>query len=212
MTNIKSFPFEKSRRITLKEIKSARRAIEKKTGVKRKTRGRPAKGSQKYAPTSIRLHPKVLSWAKKEGKNPPVPIVAQVNKPAPKPIDPKVQAMAQCLSNIQSALNEREKKKLLAAIGSKPAHILCNESYFSANSSVWDEEYPNSAFCYDTTDNSPKSLGVENKKIKEDKLYLYPEEEKDRRLKACERFLISLKDAPESALIEPVSKSASGQR
>ena len=68
MTNIKSFPFEKSRRITLKEAKSARRAIEKKTGVKRKTRGRPAKGSQKYTPISIRLHPKVLSWAKKEGR------------------------------------------------------------------------------------------------------------------------------------------------
>ena len=68
MKNIRKFPFEKSRRITLKETTLARKAIEKKTGVKRQTRGRPIKGSQKYVPTSIRLHPKVLSWAKKEGK------------------------------------------------------------------------------------------------------------------------------------------------
>ena len=68
MKNIKSFPFEKSRRITLRETISAKKAIEKKTGVKRPMRGRPAKGVQKYVPTSIRLHPKVLSWAKKEAK------------------------------------------------------------------------------------------------------------------------------------------------
>ena len=68
MKNIKDFPFEKSRRITLRETISAKKAIEKKTGVKRQARGRPAKGLKKYIPTSIRLHPKVLSWAKKEAK------------------------------------------------------------------------------------------------------------------------------------------------
>ena len=68
MKNIKSFPFEKSRRITVRETTSAKKAIEKKTGVKRPTRGRPAKGMHKYKPTSIRLHPKVLIWAKREAK------------------------------------------------------------------------------------------------------------------------------------------------
>ena len=68
MKNIKEFPFEKSRRITARETMTAKRAIEKKTGKKRQKRGRPAKGLKKYVPTSIRLHPKVLSWAKKEAK------------------------------------------------------------------------------------------------------------------------------------------------
>ena len=68
MKNTKNFLFEKARRITAREVTAARKAIEKKTGIKRKTRGRPAKGLQKYAPTSIRLHPKVLTWAKKEAK------------------------------------------------------------------------------------------------------------------------------------------------
>ena len=68
MKNTKDFPFEKARRITARETTAAKKAIEKKTGVKRKTRGRPAKGLQKYVPTSIRLHPKVLTWAKKEAK------------------------------------------------------------------------------------------------------------------------------------------------
>ena len=68
MKSIKNFPFEKSRRITLKEALAGKKAIEKKTGVKRSSRGRPVKGTQKYAPISIRLHPKVLNWAKKEGK------------------------------------------------------------------------------------------------------------------------------------------------
>ena len=68
MRNTKSFPFEKSRRITLRETRSAKKAIEKKTGVKRPMRGRPAKGAHKYVPTSIRLHPKVLTWAKREAK------------------------------------------------------------------------------------------------------------------------------------------------
>ena len=69
MKNTKNFPFEKSRRITVKETASARRAIAKKTGQVRKSRGRPSvKSSDKYIPISIRLHPKVLSWAKREAK------------------------------------------------------------------------------------------------------------------------------------------------
>ena len=64
-----NFPFEKARRISPGEVRAARRAIEKKTGQKRKTRGRPAKADkEKFIPTSIRLHPEVLQWAKREAK------------------------------------------------------------------------------------------------------------------------------------------------
>ena len=70
MKSTKEFPFEKSRRITEKETTAARKAIEKLTGTKRKKRkGRPAKlAKDKYVPISIRLHPKILAWAKKEAK------------------------------------------------------------------------------------------------------------------------------------------------
>ena len=69
MRNIKEFPSEKSRRITKKEISAARKAIEVKTGKIRKIRGRPLKlEKEKYIPISIRLHPKILIWVKKEAK------------------------------------------------------------------------------------------------------------------------------------------------
>jgi len=69
MKSSENFPFEKARRITAGEVRGARRAIEKKTGKKRAVRGRPAKPSnEKFVPTSIRLHPEVLQWAKRQAK------------------------------------------------------------------------------------------------------------------------------------------------
>lgn len=69
MKSSKDFPFERARRISAGEIRAARRAIEKKTGKKRVVRGRPAKPSEeKFIPMSIRLHPAVLQWAKREAK------------------------------------------------------------------------------------------------------------------------------------------------
>jgi uncharacterized protein (DUF4415 family) len=69
MKNSKNFPFEKARRVTKDEVNSARKAIELKAGAKRPKRGRPEKaGGLKFVPTSIRLHPKVVEWAKKEAK------------------------------------------------------------------------------------------------------------------------------------------------
>ena len=69
MKNIKEFPFEKSRRITKKEVSAARKAIEKTTNKKRKVRGISVKiEKDKYVPISIRLHPIVLKWTKKEAK------------------------------------------------------------------------------------------------------------------------------------------------
>lgn len=69
MKSTKEFNFNRARRITSKELKQAGRAIERKTGKKRKSRGRPPKVTlEKYRQISIRLHPKVIAWAKKEAK------------------------------------------------------------------------------------------------------------------------------------------------
>lgn len=66
MPKTEEFPFELARSITEKEVTSARKAIEKKLGIKRAARGRHPKGDEKFKPISIRLHPKILEWAKKE--------------------------------------------------------------------------------------------------------------------------------------------------
>jgi uncharacterized protein (DUF4415 family) len=68
MSKQKLFPFEKARRITPEEVSSAKKAIESFSGKKRKLRGRPQKGENKFKPISIRLHPVVIEWAKKEAK------------------------------------------------------------------------------------------------------------------------------------------------
>jgi uncharacterized protein (DUF4415 family) len=69
MKKSKNFPFDSARRISAKELALAKAAIELKTGKKRPKRGRPPKtASLKFVPTSIRLHPKVLAWAKREAK------------------------------------------------------------------------------------------------------------------------------------------------
>ncbi len=67
MKRSNEFNFDKSRRVTPQEVESARKAIEKKLGVKRPPRGRPPKApSEKYQPVYIRLHPMALKWARDE--------------------------------------------------------------------------------------------------------------------------------------------------
>lgn len=69
MKNSKDFPFDKARRISSDEVLSARKAIEAKSGKKRPARGRPVKPHDlKFVATSIRLHPQIIKWAKKEAK------------------------------------------------------------------------------------------------------------------------------------------------
>jgi len=69
MSNAKTFPFKNARRITDAEVGKAQKAIEKATGKKRKSRGRPSKiAGEKFRAISIRLHPKILLWAKREAK------------------------------------------------------------------------------------------------------------------------------------------------
>ena len=68
MKKLKEFPFESSRKVSAQEVRQARLAIEKKIGKKRPARGRPLKTEEKYKPVSIRIHPKVLEWAKREAK------------------------------------------------------------------------------------------------------------------------------------------------
>ena len=65
----KEFPFDQARTVSEKEVEAARKAIEAKLGTRRAPRrGRPKKGLEKFEPISIRLHPKILAWAKKEAK------------------------------------------------------------------------------------------------------------------------------------------------
>jgi uncharacterized protein (DUF4415 family) len=64
-----SFPFERARRVTSDEVELARKAIEERTGVRRRPRGRPPKpDTERYRATSIRLHPKVMAWARREAR------------------------------------------------------------------------------------------------------------------------------------------------
>lgn len=65
----KEFPFERARRVTTQDVERARRAIEVRTGVRRPARGRPPKpDAERYRATSIRLHPKVMAWARREAR------------------------------------------------------------------------------------------------------------------------------------------------
>ena len=69
MKKSKDFPFERARKVSEKEVRAAKKAIEQKLGTERPDRGRPPKQEEeKYRPVSIRLHPKIVEWAKKEAK------------------------------------------------------------------------------------------------------------------------------------------------
>lgn len=69
MSRAREFPFETARRVTAREVESARKAITAKLGEERPRRGRPPKGeAEKYRSVSIRLHPRVIDWAKKEAR------------------------------------------------------------------------------------------------------------------------------------------------
>lgn len=66
---VTEFPFESARRITADEVAAARIAVKEQFDIDLSKRGRPAKdGSEKYEPVSIRLHPKVIQWAKEEAQ------------------------------------------------------------------------------------------------------------------------------------------------
>jgi uncharacterized protein (DUF4415 family) len=63
------FPFDRARRVTPEENQKFREAISEQFGMTLKKRGRPAKNeSDKYELISLRLHPKVLAWAKEESQ------------------------------------------------------------------------------------------------------------------------------------------------
>ena len=68
MKRVKEFPFESARRVTSQETRLFKKGIEKRLDVKRPSRGRPRKTTDKYTPIAIRLHPKVLQWVKRQAK------------------------------------------------------------------------------------------------------------------------------------------------
>jgi predicted DNA binding CopG/RHH family protein len=69
MSQKPEFPFDRARRVTPEENQKFRAAISEQFGLELKKRGRPSKEEEeKYEPISIRLHPKILVWAKKEAE------------------------------------------------------------------------------------------------------------------------------------------------
>ena len=61
MKKPREFPFEQARQMISQKLKI--QSFEP-----RAHRGRPPKGADKYAPVSMRLHPRVVAWAKREAK------------------------------------------------------------------------------------------------------------------------------------------------
>jgi uncharacterized protein (DUF4415 family) len=81
MNQESEFPFKRARRVTSEENKKFRAAISEQFGVDLKKRGRPAKEEdEKYEPVSIRLHPKILAWAKEEAKKQGIGYQTVINK------------------------------------------------------------------------------------------------------------------------------------
>jgi predicted DNA binding CopG/RHH family protein len=69
MSQESEFPFERVRRVTPEENQIFRDAIADQFGVTLRKRGRPAKDEEeKYEPISIRFHPKIIAWTKKEAE------------------------------------------------------------------------------------------------------------------------------------------------
>jgi uncharacterized protein (DUF4415 family) len=69
MNQESEFPFDRARIVTREENQKFRAAITEQFGLNLKKRGRPSKEEEdKYEPISIRLHPKILVWAKEEAQ------------------------------------------------------------------------------------------------------------------------------------------------
>jgi len=67
MKRSSGFPWRRARRTTPAETEAFRKAIEGTTGKPRPPRGRPPKPEgERHRATSIRLHPRVLAWARRE--------------------------------------------------------------------------------------------------------------------------------------------------
>ena len=68
MSKIEEFPFERARKITPAERRMFRKAYKNTFGEKMPRRGRPPKGRDKYRAVHIRLHPRILVWARAQAK------------------------------------------------------------------------------------------------------------------------------------------------
>ena len=69
MSQESEFPFERARRVTSAESQEFRSAIIEQFGIDLKKRDCLIREEdEKYAPISIRLHPKIIVWAKEEAK------------------------------------------------------------------------------------------------------------------------------------------------
>lgn len=66
---VSEFPFESARQITAKEVAAATEAVKAQFEIEPPKRGRFTKDeSERNEPVSIRLHPKVIKWAREEAE------------------------------------------------------------------------------------------------------------------------------------------------
>ncbi|NEP58398.1 MAG: BrnA antitoxin family protein [Symploca sp. SIO2G7] len=69
MKNESEFPFERARRVTPEENQKFQEAISEQFAIKLTKRGKLATNKdEKYELISLKLHPKVLAWAKEEAR------------------------------------------------------------------------------------------------------------------------------------------------
>ncbi len=78
---VTEFPFESARRITTEEVEAATKAVKEQFDIEPPKRGRPSKDdSERFEPVSIRLHPKVIKWAKEEAEKQGVGYQTMINE------------------------------------------------------------------------------------------------------------------------------------
>lgn len=124
--------------------------------------------------------------ALKAGKNPLLPIV--------RPIDTLEQQMANCLRNMQIALNSNKRKKLIAQ-GVPYEHIICKGRSWAADNCIWAASYPTQGFCTDTR--RPEALGSG---LASCLSYIPTDRAKRNKLNLCRQHLAKLKAPPSNSL------------
>jgi uncharacterized protein (DUF4415 family) len=79
MSQETEFPFDLARRVTPEEHQRFKAAIEQQLGLKLRDRTTAAPVDETYESVILKLHPKVLSWAKAEAEKQGVAYQAVIN-------------------------------------------------------------------------------------------------------------------------------------
>ena len=63
-----NFPFERARRVTPQENQEFRKAISEQFGIELRNRDFSSKNEDNYELITLKIHPKILAWAKEESQ------------------------------------------------------------------------------------------------------------------------------------------------